>query len=441
MKSSVAILGALLAVLAIQAAAQTRSPGRSASVSATEHSAHPGAGLAWREVYQSSPATTDEEQFEAFVKRSNIPADILQRIRPVRKSGTIRQRFVVSQGGSQIRLRISNETGARPLSITSMSVGIADGSAFDAITATLRPVTCGGQRTIAVPPGALMLCDPVSLPVKRGAAVLVSLEPASPLVFMNNSGEAMMVAPGDQTMAQRLSDASLACGRPIVTGISVLAPASVRTIATLGDSITDGNRSDPGVLHSWPETLARRLYQRGSGPAFSVVNAGISGNRVLNPGLTSDFGISALARLDRDVLRIEGLTHLLVLEGTNDIGMSGGNAIFGPAEVIRTEDLILGYRQIIARAHVRGVKVILGTIPPFGGSLHFSPEKERMRQEVNQWLRTAAEADGLIDFDRALRDPSDPTRLNARFDSGDHLHPSEAGSEAMGAAIDLTLFD
>lgn len=207
-------------------------------------------------------------------------------------------------------------------------------------------------------------------------------------------------------------------------------------IATLGDSITDGNRTTLGDLRSWPEELARRLAARRNGGRYSVVNAGIGGNRLLGSG----WGPSALARLDRDVLRIDGLSYLIVLEGTNDIGMAG-RSVFGNNPAVSADDMIAAYRQIIARAHARGVKVLLGTIMPFGGSAtHYSPANEQIRQAVNAWIRTSREADGVVDFDRLARDPADATKLQAAFGSQDGLHPGAAGYKAMGDAIDLSLF-
>jgi lysophospholipase L1-like esterase len=209
-------------------------------------------------------------------------------------------------------------------------------------------------------------------------------------------------------------------------------------IVALGDSITDGNRLSLTALHSWPEELSRRLAARGSSTDYAMVNAGIAGNRLLASGFG---GIAALARLDRDALALDGITHLVVLEGTNDIGMSGHSS-FGDNPAISAEEIIGGYRQIMARAHDRGVKVILGTILPFGGSAsHDTPGHEQLREAVNTWIRTSREPDGMVDFDKALRDPAHPLQLRSDYDSGDHLHPNEAGSKAMGEAVDLSMFE
>jgi lysophospholipase L1-like esterase len=286
-----------------------------------------------------------------------------------------------------------------------------------------------------------VLSDPVTLSVEPGASLLVSVYGPDTFVLTGNGASALVVAAGDQTMAERLTSATPMAGRPIVSGISVLAPSTTKVVVVLGDSITDGNRPVLTALHSWPEELARRLAARGGKGAYAVANAGISGNRILAPGLAAEMGISGLARLDRDVLRVEGLSHIIVLEGINDIGTSG-QTLFGNNPVVTADDLIMGYRQIIARGHQRGAKVVIGTITPFGGSLsHSSPEKERTRQAVNAWIRTSGEPDGVVDFESAVSDPSDRSRLQAGFDSGDHLHPNEAGLKAMGDAVMLSLFD
>lgn len=400
------------------------------------------ASQAWRETYQSSPAATDlitDALFDAFAKKLNMPPQIAERVRPKRVEGTIRYRVTISAGGSHVRLRLSNEAGTTPLRLSGVSVGIAADS-FDASPGKLKRVTFGGSGAITIPAGAPALSDSVDLTVPTAAQLLVSLTGPDGFVLTANGANALAVAPGDQTMAEHLASASPMAGRPIVTGISVLTSPSTRVIVTLGDSITDGNRPDAAMLHAWPEQLARRLATRTSKGPYAVVNAGISGNRILGPALITEMGVAGLARLDRDALRIEGLSHILVLEGINDIGTSG-KSMFGDNPVLSADELIAGYRQVIVRARQRGARAVIGTITPFGGSMsHSSPEKERTRQAVNAWIRTSGEPDGVVDFDKAIRDPAEPTRMAPAFDSGDHLHPNEAGQKAMGDAVDLALF-
>lgn len=392
----------------------------------------------WRDAFQSSPARYDPltPEFEKLlVDKFGMPPAMLEKMRPQTASGTQRVRIAVSSAGEQIRVRLSNEEGTEPLVLASASVALA-GERFQAKPGTLRALTFGGHRSVVVPAGAPVTSDAVAMPVGQAAELIVSTYTSQPFKLDPLGGDMIAVAAGDQTMKSGMDGAIPMLGRPVVTGISVLTSAPHHVIATLGDSITDGNRTALADLRSWPEELAHRLAARRDGGRYSVVNAGIGGNRLLGSG----WGPSALARLDRDVLRIDGLSHLILLEGTNDIGMAG-RSVFGSNPTVTPDDIILAYRQIVARAHARGVKVLIGTIMPFGGSAtHDSPENERIRQAVNQWIRTSGEADGVIDFDRLARDPVNPTKMRAEFGSEDGLHPGTAGYKAMGDAIDLALF-
>ena len=223
--------------------------------------------------------------------------------------------------------------------------------------------------------------------------------------------------------------------RAFLSAVLVESAREPVTVVALGDSITDGNGSTPGADHRWPDFLARRLAPQG----VAVLNAGISGNRLLRPGM----GESALARLDRDVLQHPGERAVIVMLGTNDIGWPGG--AFAPHEALpQASEITDGFRQLVEQAHLRGVRVIAATITPFEHALqgtplqgHYSPAKESLRQAVNAWIRHPGAFDGVVDFDRLLRDASRPSRLRAEFDSGDHLHPGDAGYRAMADAIDL----
>lgn len=271
--------------------------------------------------------------------------------------------------------------------------------------------------------------------VASGSELLVSAALATPLLNDPLGGASFIAAKGDQSARETMDRPQAMSGRPLVTAVEVLAASPLCVIVAFGDSITDGNRSDPETLRGWPEQLARRLREAGKS-TYSVVNAGIGGNRLLARG----WGDAGLARLDGDALRIEGLSHILLLEGLNDIGMSGAGP-FGTARELEAAELIAGYRQVIARAHVRGAKVYIGTLTPAGGSSFYSsPHKDRVREQVNAWIRCSREADAVIDFDLMLRDSDSPGRLASPYDSGDHLHPSDAGYRAMGDGIDLALF-
>jgi lysophospholipase L1-like esterase len=231
-----------------------------------------------------------------------------------------------------------------------------------------------------------------------------------------------------------------------LAGVDVLAPESAATIIAFGDSITDGSKSTVDTNHRWPDFLAARLLARRGAAKLAVVDMGIGGNRVLNDGATSGSpraGVNALARFDEDVLAVPGAKYLIVLEGINDIGRLGAAA--KPIEQITPRDIIAGLRQMIDRAHSHGIAVIGCTLTPFEGEAqsargYYAPEKEKLRAEVNDWIRGGNAYDGVIDFDRVVRDPNRPTRFLAAFDSGDQLHPGDAGYKAMADAIDLNLF-
>lgn len=399
----------------------------------------------WRDTFQSSPAANDVntlEEYEALASRfKSIPGvspAMLEQFRPIITDGTVRYHLGITKGGRRLTVTISNEAGTIPLDLSSASVARGS-SGFAADPAAVRRLTFGGNRMLTLAPGKLAVSDPVDLPVPDGGIVLVSLFGSHRFVLTPNRGSALASAAGDQTMTAVLKESAMGAARPLVSAIAVEAPATTRVVAAFGDSITDGNRPALGVLHSWPERLYKRLNTGGLKSKYSVVNAGIAGNQVLRSGLLPSFGVGALDRLDRDVLRLSGLSHIVMLEGINDIN-SSGETPFGKFPALSASQLIDGYRQIIARAHAKGVKVIMGTLTPFAGlAMLDTPDRQKLRADVNQWIRTSGEPDGVVDFDKAVRDPANPLRLLPAFDSGDHLHPNEAGSRAMGDAIDLGL--
>lgn len=393
----------------------------------------------WREAFQSSPASYDapSEAFLRFAEEHwNVNGDQLRRdLTPQPVKGTVRYRVTVQAQGQQLRVRLSNEEGAAPLQIGGASVGLA-GDGFAVRSGTLRPLTFSGAAGTQIPAGAPLLSDAVDLAVKPGTELVVSIDLTSPMMNEGRGGAGFAVASGGQAMRPVLDGAAMMTGRPLVSGVSVSSDKAPRVVVAFGDSITDGNRVQTGALHGWPEVLAKRLAARKGGQRYTVVNAGIAGNRVLSTG----WGAAALARFDRDVLRIDGLSHVIMLEGINDINFSGKSP-FGDNPELAAADLIAGYRQIIARAHARGVKVYLATLTPNpGDALTSTPAKRALRDDVNRWIRTSGEPDAVIDFDATVRDPARPEQFLSANDSGDHLHPSDAGHRAMGEGIDLKLF-
>ena len=340
----------------------------------------------------------------------------------------------LSAGGSTLRLRLSNETGTDPRPIGAVHVGLA-GPNGEVIAGTDRVVTFDGDASPVIPAGAPMVSDPVALKTGPLANVVVSIHvPGDTLsLSVHALGVATtQIAPGDQTAA-----ASFPPGGPtntmrvLLTGIDVSGGPATATIVTLGDSITDGAQSSRDTNNRWPDILAARLAKAGK-TSFAVANAGISGNRLLATGS----GPAALARFDRDVLSVPGVRYVVILEGINDIG----SATRAKAPLPSVADITGAYRQMIARAHDRGVKVIGATVLPYKGAGYYSPEGDAVRVAVNAWIRTPGNVDGVIDFDKAVADKADPLRMAKAYDSGDALHPGDAGYRAMGESIDLNLF-
>ena len=353
--------------------------------------------------------------------------------------GTVRYRLRISRGGTQIRLRFSNEYGDTPFALTAVTVGLA-AAGLNAAPGSLRKVTFGGKETLIVPAGAPALSDAIALRVADFADLVVSVYLRDGMTAFDCGSD---TAPTDQAVIEG-ADATLAeplstgkcffTFRPLISAVDVFAHSPHQVIVALGDSITDGVVDAQTAERGWPDVLSRRL--RGTG--ISVVNAGIGGNRLLEslPG----FGASSLSRFDRDVLAVPGLRYIVVLEGINDIRMSGSGGVFGDTPPVSPESLIGAYRQLAARAHERGVKLIGATLTPFGGARFHTPEREKARASINAWIRATKELDAMIDFDAALRDPVDREQLKPDYDSGDHLHPNAAGYRRMGEMIDLHLF-
>jgi lysophospholipase L1-like esterase len=351
---------------------------------------------------------------------------------------TVREKLRISVGGEQIRIRFSNELGTTPLVIGAATLARAGrDSAID--PTTLRKLTFGGASGITIPAGAPALSDAVDLAVNDLAELAISLylpeETAPATMHMGRS--AYVSAAGDFTQATDLQGAELTTNHVFLTGVYVRTNDNTAVVVTLGDSITDGTASTPHSYNSWPDHFAARV----AADNIAVVNQGIAGNQVLRDGA----GSSALTRFDRDVLSTPGLTHVVVLEGINDIGTGGFNfpGLAGPVPAERTAaDLIAGYRQLIARAHANDLKIYGATLTPFEGTFagYYTPAKDVVRMEVNDWIRGSGEFDAVIDFEAAIRDETNPRVMRAEYDSGDKLHPGDAGYKRMAESIDIALF-
>jgi len=299
-------------------------------------------------------------------------------------------------------------------------------------------VTFSGREAAEIPPGAPLISDPVDLPTTPLNKLRIS-------IFLPNivdtcschplAGQHAFVSPsGDHSPFDHNHSAWISpTYRAFLSAIEVEPLRAGPVIVAFGDSITDGFHATVDADKRWPDRLAERLFAETRNSGAAVVNAGISGNRLLTDGRTPYQGQSALARFDRDVLSVPGATHVIVLEGINDIGAGG-------ATPPTAADLIAGYRQLIARAHAHRISVIGGTILPYEGARYFHDEGEAVRLEVNAWIRTGHEFDQVIDFDAAVRDPTHPSRLRPEWQSGDWLHPNDAGYQAMGDMIDLAIF-
>jgi lysophospholipase L1-like esterase len=339
-----------------------------------------------------------------------------------------------SVGGDRLRVRLSNAFGSQPLVVTATHVGIRSAGAA-IVVGSDRAVTFSGNPVVTIPPGALAVSDAVNLPVRALSDLAVSIflsANAGPATTHNLRGVSYIAA-GDATASE--SPGPYTTGPPVwffLTGVEVSASKQMDdAIVALGDSITDGAGSTPGSNSRWPDVLARRLIS--DHIAVAMLNEGIAGNCILH-----DFiGPNALARFDRDVLGQAEVRFVIVLEGINDIGTS---STLGD---LTADQITAGLQQLVRRAHARDLKIFGATLTPFEGTTipgYFSTQGEMKREAINEFIRTSGTFDDVIDFDKVVLDPNHPTQLLAAYDSGDHLHPNDAGYKAMGDAIDLSLF-
>jgi lysophospholipase L1-like esterase len=351
----------------------------------------------------------------------------------------LRQIVRASVGGQRVRVLLSNAFGTAPLDIGAAHVALREKDAAIAPQSGRR-LTFSDRTSFTIPAGAVLVSDPVDLAVAPLAELAIDIfvpgelaGGGSPLTMHNGAFQTNYISPaGNHAGMAALPVETTTSAWFVIARVEVVAEPQAAVVVAVGDSITDGSRSTADTNNRWPDHLARRLVARRGG-AVAVLNAGIAGNRLLSEG-AAQAGNNVLARFDRDVLLQPGVTHVVVMEGINDIG----NARQSP--VPSAEDLIAAHRQLIARARARGLRIYGATLTPFEGAAYWTPEGEAKRQALNQWIRTSKQYDGVIDFDAIVRDPQQPTRFLPQYDSGDHLHPGDAGYKAMGEAVDLALF-
>lgn len=411
-------------VLAIGALLAGVLGGTSSQASAAE-------GERWVATWTASPQPVWEADFLVPV---GVPSNLWRQ--------TIRQVASVSIGGPRVRVVLSNEFGTRPLRIGAAEVAL-HGTGFTIVPGSSKALTFGGSPSVLIPPGAPVVSDAVDLPVAALGSLVVTffLPEVTPLSTLHwDGGQTAYVGSGNQVGEVDLKAESTLTSRVFLSEILVEAPAAARAIVAFGDSITDGASSTIDANRRWPDVLARRLAQAG-GPPVAVLNQGISGARIL----ADRMGVNALARFDRDVLRHAHADTVILLMGINDIGWAG--SILEPnGQAPTTQDIIAGYQQLVVRAHLHGKRILGGTLTPFEETAKGSPmegyydaAKEEKRQAVNKWIRESGAFDGVLDFDAVVRDPRRPSYLAPAYDSGDHLHPNDAGYQAMAESIDLRL--
>ena len=355
---------------------------------------------------------------------------------------TIREVVHLSIGGDRVRVRLSNAFGVETVQIGAVHVASCSTDAKVA-PGSDHAVTFSGRSAFTIPPNAPYLSDPIDFPVVASDNLCVSIyfptkTTAAGIHYAaqqkNYIGAGNVTAAGDMPGSTEISSWLF------LAGVDVVVPERAGAIVAFGDSITDGAASTVNANHRWPDILAGRLTAEHKNVA--VVDEGIGGNRILHDAINPVvFGVNALASFDRDVLAQPGVRYVIVLEGINDLGHAGTSAPL--AEAVSADDLIAGMKQMIERAHEHQAKIFGATVTPFEGTVfkgYYTPEKEVQRKRLNEWIRTSGAFDGVVNFEKAVADPANPNRMLPQYDSGDHLHPNDAGYKAMADAVDLSLF-
>ena len=352
---------------------------------------------------------------------------------------TVRMILRTSIGGPRARVKLSNAFGASPVIVGAAHIA-RRGTASSIVAGTDRALTFAGKASFTMMPGAVVVSDPVDLPVPALGDLAVSLylpsDTGAPTTHATALHTTYVSSEGDFTAQSEFPLAGTTQQYYWLASVEVAAPADAAAIVAFGDSITDGARSTPDTNNSWPALLAQRLGTNKATANIAVINEGIGGNRLFTDaaGLA---GVSALARLDRDAFSHPGVKWLMILEGINDIGTLASTTSPTP---ITKDDLIWVLQQVIDRAHAHGIKVIGCTLTPYEGAGYARENGEAIRSAINQWIRTSGAFDAVVDFEAATRDPNNPKRFKPEFDPGDHLHPNDAGYKAMADVVDLSVF-
>jgi lysophospholipase L1-like esterase len=353
---------------------------------------------------------------------------------------TVRMVVRSSIGGRRARVKLSNAFASTPVVVGAAHLA-RRGTGPSIVPGSDRALTFSGKASVTMMPGVVVVSDPVDIEVPALGDLAISLYVASdtgaPTAHATALHTTYVSAEGDFTGQSEFPVAGTTQQYYWISSVEVAAPGDAAAIVAFGDSITDGSRSTPETNNSWPALLAARLGADKAAANIAVINEGIGGNRLFTDaaGLA---GVSALARLDRDVFSHPGVKWLMILEGINDIGTLG--AANPPAEPISKDDLIWVFQQVIDRAHAHGIRVVGCTLTPYEGAGYARENGEAIRAAVNQWIRTSGAFDAVVDFEAATRDPNNPKRFKPEFDPGDHLHPNDAGYKAMADAVDLSIF-
>jgi lysophospholipase L1-like esterase len=394
------------------------------------------AGSVW--ALAACAVAADGSAQRAWVDGWSAPPDT---VGPVLDAQTVRQVVRTSVGGSGLRMRLSNLLGSVPVTLGPVHVALSAGAA-DTVPGSDHVLLFDGKPTVTIAKGESVLSDPLKMTVKPLQQLAVSIyapadthyHPAT--VHSAGMATAYITEHGDATAAVHFPREEISGSRFYLTDVEVAGAAPRHTLVAFGDSITDGVGSKQDANQRWPDYLAARLQADPHLSSIAVADAGIGGNRILH----DSYGPSALARFDRDALDKPGVRWVILLEGINDIGGSG--YAWDAKDKIDAQQLIDGMKQLIARAHARHVKIYGATLTPYGGNgwPYHSAAGEKTREQVNAWIRHSGAFDGVVDFDKAIRDPAAPKKMLPAYDSGDHLHPSSAGYRVMAAAVDLKLF-